>query len=86
MNKQSEKQSVNVYLWCALAHCLLYQYMLYNSEEEALADLNAFNREYENDNSWEQLQEDEYGHLRPLVSLRPTEIIMCVCPSFAEVA
>ena len=30
--------------------------------------MNAFNREYENDNSWEQLQEDEYGHLRPLVS------------------
>lgn len=38
------------------------------SDEEALADLNAFQREYENDNSWEQLQEDEYGHLRPLVS------------------
>lgn len=37
------------------------------SEEEALADMNAFNREYDNDNSWEQLQEDEYGHLRPLV-------------------
>lgn len=35
-------------------------------EDEALADMNAFNREYENDNSWEQLQEDEYGHLRPL--------------------
>ena len=32
-----------------------------------LADMNAFNREYENDNSWEQLEEDEYGHLRPLV-------------------
>ena len=40
------------------------------SEEEALADMNAFNREYENDNSWEQLQEDEYGHLRPLVSVQ----------------
>ena len=40
------------------------------SEDEALADMNAFNREYENDNSWEQLQEDEYGHLRPLVSPR----------------
>lgn len=39
------------------------------SDEETLADLNAFNREYENDNSWEQLQEDEFGHLRPLVSL-----------------
>ena len=37
-------------------------------DEEALADMGAFNREYENDNSWEQLQEDEYGHLRPLVS------------------
>lgn len=35
-------------------------------DEEALADMGAFNREYENDNSWEQLQEDEYGHLRPL--------------------
>lgn len=41
------------------------------SEEEALADMNAFNREYDNDNSWEQLQEDEYGHLRPLVSQQP---------------
>lgn len=40
----------------------------YGSDEETLADMNAFNREYENDNSWEQLQEDEYGHLRPLVS------------------
>ncbi len=38
-------------------------------EDEALADMNALNREYENDNSWEQLQEDEHGHLRPLVSL-----------------
>lgn len=35
-------------------------------EDVALADMNAFNREYENDNSWEQLQEDEYGHLRPV--------------------
>ena len=42
--------------------------MVYGRDEEALADMNAFNREYENDNSWEQLQEDEYGHLRPLVS------------------
>ena len=48
------------------------QHMAYDREEEALADLDAFNREYENDNSWEQLQEDEYGHLRPLVSLEFT--------------
>ena len=54
-------------------------------EDEALADMNAFNREYENDNSWEQLQEDEYGHLRPLVSLsdllpcQGMSIVHCIC-------
>ena len=55
---------------CASAsHCSLTNVCVAPcSEGEALADLNAFNREYENDNSWEQLQEDEYGHLRPLVS------------------
>ena len=35
---------------------------------EEAADLSAFQREYEDDHSWEQLQEDEYGRLRPLVS------------------
>ncbi len=46
--------------------------------------MNAFNREYENDNSWEQLQEDEYGHLRPLVSL--SELLPCQCMSCTESA
>ena len=36
-------------------------------EEEANADLGAFQREYEDDHSWEALQEDEFGRLRPLV-------------------
>ena len=35
-------------------------------EEDAAADLAAFQREYEDDHSWEALQEDEYGRLRPL--------------------
>ncbi|KAK9828063.1 hypothetical protein WJX81_007161 [Elliptochloris bilobata] len=35
-------------------------------EEEATADLAAFQREYEDDHSWEALQEDEFGRLRPL--------------------
>lgn len=38
--------------------------------------MNAFNREYDNDNSWEQLQEDEYGHLRPLVRLQHAARVM----------
>ncbi len=38
------------------------------SEQEAERDFNAFEREYEEDHSWEELQEDEYGNLRPLVS------------------
>ncbi|KAK9821495.1 hypothetical protein WJX74_003082 [Apatococcus lobatus] len=33
---------------------------------EEAADLSAFQREYEDDHSWEQLQEDEHGHLRAI--------------------
>ena len=36
--------------------------------EEEAADLEAFQRQYEDDQSWTALQEDEYGRLRPLVS------------------
>jgi hypothetical protein len=34
---------------------------------EEAADLEAFQRQYEDDHSWEALQEDEFGRLRPLV-------------------
>ncbi|KAK9816858.1 hypothetical protein WJX72_006257 [[Myrmecia] bisecta] len=34
--------------------------------EEEVADLQAFQREYEDDHSWEMLQEDDQGLLRPL--------------------
>ena len=40
---------------------------LVNRDEE-VADLEAFQRQYEDDQSWTALQEDEYGRLRPLVS------------------
>lgn len=60
----STKQAIQVFMQARMS-------LLLCSEEEALADMNAFNREYDNDNSWEQLQEDEYGHLRPLVSQHP---------------
>lgn len=30
--------------------------------------MEAFQRQYEDDHSWEQLQEDEFGRLRPLAS------------------
>ena len=33
-----------------------------------MADLEAYNRQYEDDHSSEQLQEDEFGRLRPLAS------------------
>ncbi|CAK0742284.1 hypothetical protein CVIRNUC_001385 [Coccomyxa viridis] len=35
-------------------------------EEDETADLEAFQRQYEDDQSWTALQEDEYGRLRPL--------------------
>jgi len=35
-------------------------------EGEETADLAAFQREYEDDHSWEALQEDEFGRLRAL--------------------
>ncbi|GAB4822276.1 hypothetical protein N2152v2_009322 [Parachlorella kessleri] len=37
-----------------------------NEEQEADRDIAAFEREYEEDHSWEELEEDEYGNLRPL--------------------
>ena len=43
--------------------------LLRDVEEEEAADLGAFQREYEDDHSWEALQEDEFGRLRPLVCL-----------------
>ena len=46
-------------------------------EEEANADLGAFQREYEDDHSWEALQEDEFGRLRPLVP-RPQGFAFCM--------
>ena len=36
-------------------------------EEEAAAAYSAFQREFEEDHSWEQLQEDEFGRLMALV-------------------
>lgn len=53
-------------LWCELR-----VYILRDVEEEEAADLGAFQREYEDDHSWEALQEDEFGRLRPLVCLGP---------------
>ena len=38
------------------------------NRDEEVADLEAFQRQYEDDQSWTALQEDEYGRLRPLVS------------------
>ena len=51
-------------LECQLRVCLLR-----DVEEEEAADLGAFQREYEDDHSWEALQEDEFGRLRPLVRI-----------------
>ena len=53
-------------------------------EEEAAADLAAFQREYEDDHSWEALQEDEFGRLRPLVCLGPWNIAASVCAGHAR--
>jgi len=41
--------------------------MLACIREEEIADLEAFQRQYDDDQSWTALQEDEYGRLRPLV-------------------
>lgn len=38
------------------------------NRDEEIADLEAYQRQYEDDHSWEALQEDEFGRLRPLVS------------------
>jgi hypothetical protein len=35
---------------------------------EAVAEARAYEREYEEEFSWEALQEDEFGNLKPLVS------------------
>lgn len=35
---------------------------------EVEAELEAYQRQYEDDHSWELLQEDEFGRLRPLAS------------------
>ena len=35
--------------------------------DELAEETEAFEREYVDDHSWEQLQEDEHGRLRPLV-------------------
>ena len=42
--------------------------------EEEAADLEAFQRQYEDDQSWTALQEDEYGRLRPLVRVAPDRL------------
>ena len=42
---------------------------------EEIDDLAAFQRQYENDHSWEDLQEDEFGRLLSLV--RPLFCIVC---------
>lgn len=39
--------------------------------DEEVADLEAFQRQYEDDQSWTALQEDEFGRLRPLVIPSP---------------
>lgn len=41
--------------------------MLACIRDEEIADLEAFQRQYDDDQSWTALQEDEYGRLRPLV-------------------
>ena len=46
---------------------------------EEAADLSAFQREYEDDHSWEQLQEDEHGHLRAIVCQVPLWEAACKC-------
>ena len=42
---------------------------LNREDEEAAAALSAYQREFEEDHSWEQLQEDEFGHLVAIVSM-----------------
>ena len=42
--------------------------------EEEAADLEAFQRQYEDDQSWSALQEDEYARLRPLVRVSPDRL------------
>ena len=39
----------------------------WHTREDEAADLEAFQRQYEDDQSWTALQEDEFGRLRPLV-------------------
>lgn len=43
-------------------------------DEEAEADYLAYEREYEDDRSWEALQEDEHGNLLAVVSYTPTTL------------
>ena len=45
--------------------------------DEEVADLEAFQRQYEDDQSWTALQEDEFGRLRPLVIITlPVELTL----------
>ena len=45
-------------------------------DEEAAAALNAYQREFEEDHSWEQLQEDEFGRLVALVKLKTAGVVL----------
>lgn len=38
-----------------------------SSEQEQAEELQAYQRQYEDEHSWEQLQEDEFGRLKALV-------------------
>lgn len=51
------------------------------NRDEEVADLEAFQRQYEDDQSWTALQEDEYGRLRPLVSAMHPGLAMTFRPA-----
>lgn len=45
-------------------------------DQDVEAELEAYQRQYEDDHSWELLQEDEFGRLRPLVCDCSTGLMM----------
>ena len=47
----------------------------WHTREDETADLEAFQRQYEDDQSWTALQEDEFGRLRPLVNASSISIL-----------
>ena len=48
--------------------------------DELAEETEAYEREYVDDHSWEMLQEDEHGRLRPLVSLMHSRNGSCAEP------